>query len=803
MAFAAVLPRLLVLAVVSLLLATCLAVFKRVDAPFAGFKTSPQLIVSADLPAGWSGAHAGLRSRDRLLTANGVTLRGPADLDAVVASVPQGTPITYRLQRGALQLGVEVTTQRLRPRHIMASFFPVLLAIAVCYLIVGALAYRIRPRHPAVLALLIYSCANAAALPLAADPVPVLGLQRALLLLDAVLIASLVHLALVLPEPPAWLKRRPGLAWLLYGPALGFGLTWMALAREAGAAVEPVQVAAFEHGLSIWAAGMALGYAAFLLRSLQASVRGATPLHRAQARVMFLSFWLAYSPISLVVLVPILFLPGAAYYDVWVRLAIFSTVLFPLGVAYAALRHQLFDVEIVLKRTALYALLTAILSGLYAGLVLGLRPVMESLLDGNGTMATNVTATLAVALLFSPLRDRLQAWIDRTFFRPHYDFQAAVGGFADRLHGEGGQALRQTLDRTLSPTYMALYVRTEDGALVCEGPGETAMRLEESHPASQLEVGGRARLLDGEAYDLPAASLALPLGVEPGRSLGLVVIGPPRTGLDYRSDDRQLLKTLGAQLALWLDGLRLQAKVEALDEGQQTRKNFFNMVAHELRTPLTAVFGYTEFLDEEIAGPLNERQHKFVSQIRAGVLRVQGLVDDLLDMARMDAGTFALGRAEVDLVAKVREVADSLLPLVKAAELTLVLDLPETLDAWIDGDRIGQVIANLLGNAIKFTPAGGFVRLSLRGTPSEIRVEVRDTGPGIAAGDQELLFKRFSQLGTPAARGGRGTGLGLSIAKALVEAHGGLIGVESTPGEGATFWFTLPLASNSPSRVSS
>ncbi len=805
-------PRLLIAAALGVLLLTCLGVARQIGGPFPGFKAAPELIVSADLPQSWTGQAAGLQSKDVLVSADGRPLASLTDLTARVAAVPLGTPITYEVRRGDQHLTIQVPTQRLGWRELLSSILPYLLIIGLCNLGVGTLAFRSGSRHPGVLALLIVSAAWSVALALASDPVPSLALHRTLLIVDGVIIGALFHLALVFPEPVAPLRRRP---WLIAGPyvaALALGLAWAVAAQDAGPAVAPGLITVFNGFLSAWAAGLALAYVAVIARLLYASARDDTSLRRARARTVLYGFLAAHAPFMAIVLLPNVVFPQAAYHAVGVRLALCLTVLFPLSVAYAIIRHQLFDIAFVIKRAALYTTVTAILGGVYVLVILLLQPLTGAVVTDSGTIATNGAATLAVVLLFTPLRDRLQAMIDRHFFRSRYDFQAVVTAFAERAGSLGdeesdaaglGQAFAAVVEATLAPEYLGVYVLAGAGGYTAST--RTGAASLPAELAADLPLGGERAsegqtLHDGEPLGLPPASLVAPLGGGPGRPPGLVVIGPPRSGLDYGTEDRQLLQTLGSQLALWLGGARLRRQVTAqaeelkqLDEGERARRDFFNAIAHELRTPLTAVMGYAEFLDDGIAGALNDRQRAYVAQIEAGARRVQGLVEDILDLARMEAGTFRLSVAEADLADKVHEIAQSLMPLVESASLQLVLELPP--GSWaieMDADRIGQVVMNLLTNAIKFTPSGGLVRLVVEPADGEVRVSVQDTGPGITPAEQERLFRRFSQLGTPAARGGLGTGLGLSIAKALVEAHGGRIGVDSEPGRGSTFWFTLP-----------
>jgi signal transduction histidine kinase len=192
---------------------------------------------------------------------------------------------------------------------------------------------------------------------------------------------------------------------------------------------------------------------------------------------------------------------------------------------------------------------------------------------------------------------------------------------------------------------------------------------------------------------------------------------------------------------------------------------------------------------------LTELQLDYVLEIQVGARRLEGLIDDLLDFARLEAGTFRLMPREADLCEKVREVVEVFAVQANQHRRQLEVELPEDpVVVCADHPRLGQVLINLITNALKFTREGGHVRVAVRCDQHEIRVAVEDDGIGIAAEHQPKLFERFYQVEPTTTRAHGGAGLGLSIAKALVEAHGGSIGVKSVPGNGATFWFTLPRA---------
>jgi signal transduction histidine kinase len=214
-------------------------------------------------------------------------------------------------------------------------------------------------------------------------------------------------------------------------------------------------------------------------------------------------------------------------------------------------------------------------------------------------------------------------------------------------------------------------------------------------------------------------------------------------------------------------------------------------VSHELRTPLTSILGYTELMLQLHAGPLSEDQERCLRTIERNGNRLLRLSEDLLLLSRAEAGALELHREPVDLGALVGEAAAAHQPVAARAGVELLTDVE---DAWTDGDgaRLAQLVDNLVSNAIKFTPDGGRVLVTLRPDGGEAVLAVVDTGLGIATAEQEHLFERFYRSPEAADRAIQGTGLGLAIAKAVVEAHGGRISVESVPGDGSTFSVYLP-----------
>lgn len=237
------------------------------------------------------------------------------------------------------------------------------------------------------------------------------------------------------------------------------------------------------------------------------------------------------------------------------------------------------------------------------------------------------------------------------------------------------------------------------------------------------------------------------------------------------------------------------AKEEA-ERISRFKDQFLSTMSHELRTPLNAVLGFSELLQDRRYGPLNDRQRRYVQHIHAAGQHLLRLINDILDLSKIEAGRMEITIEDVALEGSLLEVLDALRPLAERKSQTLACDAAPPLRVRADRTRLKQILINLIGNAIKFTPEGGQVRVSAAQEGSRARVEVRDTGPGIAPEQQTRLFEAFSRLG--AAGGHEGTGLGLAITKRLVELQGGELGVHTQPGQGSCFYFSLALSTSLP-----
>lgn len=237
------------------------------------------------------------------------------------------------------------------------------------------------------------------------------------------------------------------------------------------------------------------------------------------------------------------------------------------------------------------------------------------------------------------------------------------------------------------------------------------------------------------------------------------------------------------------------AMADGLTRLEQLRRKMVGDVAHELRTPLTNIRGYLEAARDGLVTP----DTALMDNLYEEVMLLNRLVDDLQELALAEAGQLPLECRPVDVGEVARMAVEAIRPQAEVRGLELSLDLPSGLPSvTADLHRVGQVLRNLLNNALEFTPPGGQVRVAVRREGTWVCLEVRDSGPGIAPEQLPFVFERFYRADPSRARATGGAGLGLAIVKQLVEAHGGRVWVKSTPGAGSRFGFTLPVALSSP-----
>jgi signal transduction histidine kinase len=281
-----------------------------------------------------------------------------------------------------------------------------------------------------------------------------------------------------------------------------------------------------------------------------------------------------------------------------------------------------------------------------------------------------------------------------------------------------------------------------------------------------------------------------------GAPIGLLILTRSEVK-PFTNKQIELVTTFADQAAIAIENVRLfdeiQDKSRQLEEASQHKSQFLANMSHELRTPLNAILGYAELMADGAYGEPSEKMLDILRRLEANGKHLLGLINDVLDLSKIEAGQLVLELSDYSVQDIAQTVRSTLEPLAADKKLAFKLELARELPPGHgDGRRLTQVLINLVGNAIKFTDAGE-VTIKAEANNGSFHVSVRDTGPGISAADQANLFQEFQQADNAITKKKGGTGLGLAISKRIIEMHGGRIWVESQPGQGSTFTFTLPV----------
>jgi len=481
-----------------------------------------------------------------------------------------------------------------------------------------------------------------------------------------------------------------------------------------------------------------------------------------------------------------------------------------------------------------------------AGLLLGFRSIVSvpMLREGEAVGAISVNrlepgrfSDAEVALLKTFADQAVIAVENVRLFKELEARTSALARSVDQLTalGEVGRAVSSTLDlETVLTTIVSRAVQLSglDGGVVFEydeGAEEFVQRAATETGGKLAEVRRATRISKGEgalgqtaitlepvqipditvsgAYESRLresliesgirAILAVPM-LREGQLIGCLGVTRNQPG-DFPTETIDLLRTFATHSALAIQNARLFHEIEdksrQLEAASRHKSEFLANMSHELRTPLNAVIGFSEVLLQRMFGALNDKQDEYLKDIYASGQHLLSLINDILDLSKIEAGRMELVPAPFHLPTALDNAVTLVRERAARHGITLELDLDSRLGELVGDERkVKQVLLNLLSNAVKFTPEGGCISLKASRKDGLVEIAVTDTGIGIAPEDQAAIFEEFRQVGSDETRKQEGTGLGLTLAKRFVELHGGRIWVESEPGRGSTFTFTLPVS---------
>ncbi|HSA95708.1 MAG TPA: ATP-binding protein [Acidobacteriota bacterium] len=476
-------------------------------------------------------------------------------------------------------------------------------------------------------------------------------------------------------------------------------------------------------------------------------------------------------------------------------------VLLPLALAFAILRYKLLDVHVIANRSVVYSLLTALTVGVYLLSIEGLRRLFAATAGAGGRWIP-VGAAFVAALIFAPARVRIQAVVDRAFFRRGYDYGRTVLGFiadAEKALNAGDllDLFADTLNKALPVEKWGAFIPSPGlGA-----PGVAVRRgIDYDAVASLLAAppGPEMPLVRPELERLGYESaLPLPLGGD-GRP-GWLFVGRKKSGLKLTDGDRELLETLAGELGAALRRVRLEDEVayerasrEKLEADGRLKTEFISSVSHELRTPMSSLQSISELLKSGRVADTTQRVH--LLDLMAGECnRLGRYLHNVLDFGRIEQDAKRYEIRETDLRPVVADVVEIVKWAVADEGLDFKVELsdgPVRVEA--DPDAVRQALLNLVDNAVKYGGKRKRVLVRLARTAEGAEISVRDNGIGVPAADRERIFEAFYRSPEAVRHDPKGVGLGLMIVKHVMDAHGGAVAVESEPGRGTTVTLKFP-----------
>lgn len=505
---------------------------------------------------------------------------------------------------------------------------------------------------------------------------------------------------------------------------------------------------------------------------------------------------------------------------------------------YAVARQGLFDLRQALMRSIAYLLLFGSLMLMYGALLQVLSQVLTGMFVGGaiGEMFTRVVLVLVLVFTIVPLKRFFDSATSRIFYRDRYDMGRILESIRQVVRTEVKMeplVTRSTrfLEHAFMPKFTIVYIVGSDGEVTSYDVGKQAVKsrqvaahrtLIEKHLDELAQVGD-VRDIDhlrrsAVAQLLVDGHVGAFMRLDGQRqSVGLVFFGRKVGQRLYDDEDLKLLSITGGELGLAVQNSLRYKEIEAftqtledrvkaatrelrssntkLQQLDESKDEFISMASHQLRTPLTSIKGYIDMVLEGDAGPINDVQKKFLLEAFSSSERMVHVINDFLNVSRLQTGKFMIEPTAVDLKTVVRQEVDNLQTTAGSRGLTLHYQAPATMPQLeLDEGKIRQVIMNFVDNAIYYSREGTAIDIVLRAAAGQVTFEVHDTGIGVPASEQKELFGKFFRASNARKHRPDGTGVGLFLAKKVVTAHGGDVIFRAPRGGGSIFGFRLPVA---------
>ena len=509
----------------------------------------------------------------------------------------------------------------------------------------------------------------------------------------------------------------------------------------------------------------------------------------------------------------------------------YSIMIFFGFTAYAIIKHHLFDVRLAIVRSVTYTLVLVTLAAIYLVIAFVISAVFNSGQTSTSQIVSGVAISLLLAFIFQPIKRFFDRITNRIFYKDNYD----INDFFARLNKSLSTTtdLRGLLERvayeighTLKGEQAFFYINTDNGHYITAGtphhkqlPKIDALKIGEVHDGEREVIVASMLENDDPMRRLMIShriELILPL-VKEDKIIGYLCLGDHLTS-GYTNRDIRALYTISDELviaiqnALAVHEIRelnatLQQKVNnatkelrssnlVLRQLDKVKDEFISMASHQLRTPLTSVKGYISMVIEGDAGKITNPQKKLLEEAFMSSERMVHLINDFLNVSRIQTGKFIIEKSPVDLSKLVSEELDSLRPNATARGLKFNYKPPKKFPIMeLDEGKMRQVIMNYADNAIYYTSENSIIYINLSIDNNEALFTVKDTGIGVPVKEREHLFSKFYRASNARVRRPDGTGVGIYLAKKVINALGGKVVFESVEGKGSTFGFRLPIPS--------
>lgn len=498
---------------------------------------------------------------------------------------------------------------------------------------------------------------------------------------------------------------------------------------------------------------------------------------------------------------------------------LWANLIFCIICSVAILKYHLLDISLVIRKSLAYVLVSLILALPYLGVLFIVYRFIDT---GARHWWIPALAVLLIAIIIRPIYEWTQHLVDRLFYRRRYDYLLALEDFMQQTHDIGNlKQLTSSLANLVGPALQSssvhLLLSSDSGDFVeLPGPSQEGYKLMLNGNGSLVQwIRSKKNILhykdiaiipqlqaltrnESNVLNKTRIGLIVPIIIKE-KLIGLIILGEKLSQLGYAEADERLISAVANRMATELENARLYGSERALRkrlEAQDAQKTeFLHNVAHELKTPLSAVISSSELLSKEASVPRSLRK-RLVNNVRQGALSMERRVGELLDLASIQVGKMQIKLEPLDLVNIIKEASSQMHVLIESKEQKLKLEMPRSLPRLKgDRDKLQQILYNLFSNASKFSPTGSEIILRARKLDNKITVEVEDSAQGLTDIEKGRIFEPYYRGEDYAKRKQFvGLGLGLSISKQLVALHKGEIWVESKPGKGNIFAFSLPIS---------